>query len=105
MQSVCARACILKGVVVPFNVGMGQVENGYLYLRYGSNSVITTAKCDKTLTDKTLHCIMKNAPRVLLAHAKAEKNKHENFDFVHLSFFFLSFFLLLTHNPRTVTCI
>ena len=95
--------------VAPFNVGMGQVQNGHLYLRYGSNFVITTAKSDETLTDKKpLLFYYKNAPRVLLAHTKAEKNKHENFDFVHLLssfFFFLSFFLLLTHNSRTVTCI
>ena len=76
-----------KGAVAPFNVGMGQVQNGRLYLRYGSNLVITTAKSDKTLTEESLCCsIVKNAPRVLLAHTKAEKNKHENFDFVLLPF-------------------
>ena len=37
-----------------FNVGMGQVENGCLYLRCGSNFVITTAKQDKMLIDERL---------------------------------------------------
>ena len=43
---------VSKGAVAPFNVGMGQVQNGRLYLRYGSNLVKTTAKSDKTLTEK-----------------------------------------------------
>ena len=33
-------------------VGVRQVQNGCLYLRYGSSSVITTAKWVKTLIDK-----------------------------------------------------
>ena len=37
---------ILKGAVAPFNVGMGQVQSGHLYLRYGSKFVITTAKSE-----------------------------------------------------------
>ena len=37
---------------------------------------------------------VKNAPRVLLSHAKAEKNKHEHFDFVVLSFFLILSFSL-----------
>ena len=36
------------------------------------------------------YSVVKNALRVLLAHTRAKKNKHENFDSVHLSFF-LSF--------------
>ena len=77
---------VLKGAVAPFNVGMGQVQNGRLYLRYGSNLVKTTAKSDKMLTEEKplLFYCKKNAPRVPLAHTKAEKNKHENFDFVLL---------------------
>ena len=47
------------------------------------------------LTDQSLHySIVKNDPRVLLAHTKAEKNKHKNFNFVLSSF--------LTHNPITI---
>ena len=33
-------------------VGIGQVKNGHLYLKYGSSSEKTTAKGAKTLTDK-----------------------------------------------------
>ena len=33
---------------------MGQVQNDRLHLRYKSNFVITTAKWDKTLTDKNM---------------------------------------------------
>ena len=44
--------CVSKGAVAPFNVGMGQVQNGCLYLRYVSNLVITTAKSDKMLTEE-----------------------------------------------------
>ena len=44
--------------------------------------MINTAKLAKTLTDRKP--LLKNAPRVLLAHTKDEKNKHEKFDFVLL---------------------
>ena len=47
-----------KGAVAPFNVGMGQVQNGHLYLSYGSNLVITTAKSDKMLTDKKAFAVL-----------------------------------------------
>ena len=52
VQSDSANVSVSKGVVAPFNVGMGQVQNGHLYLRYGSNLVITTAKSGKKLTEK-----------------------------------------------------
>ena len=47
--------------------------------------MITIAKCNNTVTDKSLcYFIVKNAPRVLLVHTKAKKNKHEDFKFVIL---------------------
>ena len=79
-------------------VGMGQVQNGCLYLRYGSSSVITTAMWDKTLTDKRpLLVYCKNAPRVLLPHTKTEKNNQEILILacIDLSSSFLSFFTAL----------
>ena len=48
--------------------------------------MITTAKWDKSLTGKKalpFYC-KKNVPRVVQTRTKAEKNKHENFDFVLL---------------------
>ena len=33
-------------------VGIVYVQNGRLYLRYGSSSVTTTVKCDKIVTNK-----------------------------------------------------
>ena len=65
-------------------VGMRQVQNGRLHLRYGSKPVTASAKCDKILTDKiALLFYCKNAPRfysvysfqkrVLIAHSKGEK--------------------------------
>ena len=46
------RDSLSKGAVAPFNVGTRQVQNGRLYLRYGSNLVKITAKSDKTFTEK-----------------------------------------------------
>ena len=93
-----ASSCLSESVVVligkygsTFYVGMGQVQNGHLYLRYASSSVITTAKRDKHLQTKSLcYSIVKNAPRVLLVHIKANKTTR-NFDFLFLSFFLLCF--------------
>ena len=62
---------------------------------FWSSSVITIAKGDETLVGKKpwlLHC--KNAPRVLLSHTKAEKNKHE---FLML-FFLVSFSSCITQE-------
>ena len=73
-----------------FYVGMGVVQNGCLYLRYGSSSVITTVKWDKTPTKSLCYNYYKNATRVLLLHTKAEKNEHKIFDFVILPFFLSS---------------
>ena len=82
-----------------YSVEIGQVQNGLLYLRYGSSSEKTTVKRAKTLTEKTIcYTIVKNDPRVLLPHSEAEKRKLEIFDFVILSFFFF-FFITCTQKP------
>ena len=62
-----------------YNVGMSQVKNGHLYLRYGSSSENT-----RQSEPKHLQTIIKNALRVLLPHSEAEKSKPEIFDFVVL---------------------
>ena len=46
---VCMHACMRMCVCIrkygsTFYVGIGQVKNGHLYLRYGSNSEKNTAK-------------------------------------------------------------
>ena len=79
-------------------VGMSQVQNGCLYLRYGSSSVTITAKWNKTPTAKeafAFYC--NNAPRVLLTHTKAEKTNIKS-----LILFFLLPLLFITHNPKTI---
>ena len=89
--SVSGSTTDIKKYGSAFYVGIGQVKNGHLYLRYGSNSKKTTAKCNKTVTDKKA-CLYycKNVPGVQLSHTKAEKNKLENLNIVilHSSFFF-----------------
>ena len=87
-----------------FNVGMGHVQNGRLYLRYGSSSLKTATKWDKKLIDKKpfLFCCRRcpKSPPI-----KAEKNKYEIFDFVHLlssnSSYFFFFFHSFTNNSIT----
>ena len=70
-----------------FYVGIGQVKNGRLYLRYGNSSEKATANWAKTLADKSLcYTIVKTAPRFLLPHSEAVKRKLENFKFVILFF-------------------
>ena len=83
-------------------LGIGQVKNGRLYLRYGSCSEKTTAKCGETVTDKKpclYYC--KKIPGVQLPHTIAEKNKRENLDVVIL----LSSSFFITHNSKTIICI
>ena len=55
-------------------VGIGQVKNDCLYLRYGSSSEKTTTKCDETVTYKK-PCLnyFKKVPGVQLPHSEAEK--------------------------------
>ena len=76
----------------------GQVQNGVLYLRYRSSSMINTAKWRKSLIDeKTLSIlIIKYASRVPLIPLTVEKIEHENCDFP-LSFF-LSFSSCITQK-------
>ena len=59
--------------------------------------MIIIVKYDETVTNKKppvyMYTIVNNVPGVLLSHTKAEKNKHENFNFVIVlpssnSFFF-----------------
>ena len=57
-------------------------QDSGLYFRYGGNCVKTTGKCDKMLRDKNLwYFIAENNPKVLLSCTKAEKKKHQNFNF------------------------
>ena len=78
-----------------FDVEMWQVQNNRLYLRYGSNFVITTAKWDKTLTDKkpSLFYCEKCSKSSARPYKSWEKQTWK-FQFCSCSFFFL----FLTHN-------
>ena len=69
-----------------FNVGMGQVQNGLLYLKHKSSSVRKHSKVRQRVIDKNgCYSIVENAPKVLLGHTKAEKIKQEKrLDFVLL---------------------
>ena len=52
-----------------FYVGIGQIKNGHLYLRYGSSFEKLQQSEPKHLQTKDIcYNIVKNAPRVLLPH-------------------------------------
>ena len=55
-------------------VGIGQVQNGILYLSYRSDFAITKAERCKAFTQKNLHySIVGSAPRILLTFSKSRK--------------------------------
>ena len=83
---------------VAYFLCIGRVENGCLYLRYGSSLKKTTAKWAKTLTNKSLYYT--NVPSFLLPHLKGEKRKLENYDFV--IFLTSSFFSFFMRNWKTI---
>ena len=63
----CIRKCDST-----FYVVIGQVKNGHLYLRYGSNYEKTTAKYDETVTDKRPYLYYcKNCPSSLFIPHKS----------------------------------
>ena len=88
-------------VIIHSLVGFGQVQNGILYIRYRSSSKINTAQWNKLLWMKMLsYSNAKYVPRIPILLI-VEKIKHENFDFVIRSFFFLlllSFLSCLTQK-------
>ena len=62
-----------------------------------------SAKSVQNIAFLLLHAVCKSTLKVPLIFLKIEKNKHEIFNFVHLSSsFFLSF--LPTHNLKSVRC-
>ena len=81
--------------------GMGQVQNGRLYLRYESSSVITIAKCDETVTGKNpwLNYCKKSPRSFATPHKSWEKQTWK------LWFCYPSLFFFITHNSKTITCI
>ena len=89
---VCTRSYQEVHSVYQYNttqLGMGLVQNCSVYIRYTSCCLKNQAEECKTLTDTSLCC--SSAKSTLLApltFIKFEKTKHENFNFVHLSFFF-----------------
>ena len=54
LDCLCSFSGISRGTVVPlkYGVGIGLVQNGVLYLRYGSSFRINTVKRCKTLIDE-----------------------------------------------------
>ena len=55
-------------------VGMGWIQNGVLYLRYGSHFAIVKAERCKAFTHKNLHYfILESASRLSLTFLKVEK--------------------------------
>ena len=97
------RTCIKKySSTCTSCVVIGQVKNGYLYLRYGSSSEKTTAKCDKTVTDKKpwlYNC--KKFHRSSATPLRSREKKTWKFQFCYPSFFFL----FITPNSKTIECI
>ena len=71
---------------------MGQIQNGHLYTRYRSSFMKQSRWLQKLTDYGTVHPTAKSALQVLLTFLKVEKNKHENFNSLHLpsSFFLLS---------------
>ena len=96
-SSIQKFAIIWSTVVLPIlgstgstsYVGIGQVQNDVLYLRYTSNFAVTKAK---HLHTNTFHySIVESAPRIPLTFLKVEKIVCKNICFVLLLSFFLSF--------------
>ena len=82
-------------------VGIDQVKNGRLYLRYGSSSEKTTAMCDETVTDKKpcLYYCKKKCPRSSVTpHKSWEKT---NLKISILLVFFLLSSSCITQKDRT----
>ena len=78
-------------------LGIGQVQNGRLYIRYRSSYQKNKAKEFKKLTDYfplLLQCKVYSISSTNLWQGLVEKTKPENFNFVCLSF------LLATHNSK-----
>ena len=101
-------ACQSRSTVVLLKLGMGQVQNGRLYIRYRSNSQKTKQRNEKSLETISLcYSIAKSTLKTPLTFSKVEKTKHENFAFVHLlllsSFvFFFFFFCSVKHNSKII---
>ena len=65
-------------------------------------------RSEKSLQTTSLcYSIAKSTLKTPLTFSKVEKNKHENFDFVHLLsfFFFLLSFSFIKHNSKTIRCV
>ena len=73
VQSKLESMCATLKYGSTSQLGMGQVQNGHLYIRYMSSS------------------------------RRIEETKNEKFDFVHLVFFFLFFFI--KHTSKTMWCV
>ena len=81
-------------------VGMGQVQNGVLYLRYRSDSVIMkTERCKAFTYKNTSLFYVESTTRLPLIFLKVEKIVRTNIHFALLSFF-LSFPSCITQNYR-----
>ena len=68
-------------------IGIGQVQNGHLYLRHGSSSMRTTAKWDQTQT-KSLYYWIAKCPNSSASPYKSWEKQTWKFRFCYPSFFF-----------------
>ena len=80
--------------------GMGQVQNGHLYLRYRSNSQKTKQRSEKSLQTTSLcYSIAKSTLKTLLTFSEGQENQTCKFRFCSSSFFF---FFSIRHNSKTI---
>ena len=99
IHAICLFAEEWEGLIKKYGstayVGISQVQNGIVYLRYGSSSKINKQRSAKLLYMKTFsYSNVKYTPRVPFILLIVKKIECENFDFVLflLSFSFLSSF-------------
>ena len=81
--------------VIPYGntsyVGIGQVQNGVMYIRYWTTSKAAITERCKTLIEKTFsYCIVKDTPRDPLALVTSRKS-NVKISILLLSFFFFVF--------------
>ena len=104
------HTCVTKNFVVcanikkygnTFQLGMGKVENGRLYIRYRSSSQKMKQRSSKSLQTASLcYSNAKSTLLVLLTFNRVEKTKHKNFNFVHIFLFFIH-----RRNSKSVCCV
>ena len=89
------RVTVVRKYSKTFYVGIGQAQNGpLLYLRYGSSSVTTIAKCNETVTDKSPWLYYCKMSQEISYHTQKLRKTNMKFQFYYPFFFFF----LLQHT-------